>query len=246
MPIFLRDFTNARVDIGRAGNSLTTQELLDFRLAHARAQDAVHSELDVDLITQQCAGLGKTYAVVRSACPDRKTYIVRPDLGRKLHTSSLEDVYKARSVNPWDLAIVLCDGLSAFAVEQWTFLLLQTLLPLCKSVGITTSPIFVAQNGRVALGDEIGEALEAQMVLVLIGERPGLASADSLGAYITYAPRVGITDEARNCISNIRTQGLNPELAAHKIFWLLTEALRRKLTGTQLKEEHGGNWIESV
>lgn len=240
MPISLRNFTNARVDIGRTGNSLTTKELLDFRLAHARAQDAVHSVLNVDLITQQCAGLGKPYFVIRSACQDRKTYIVRPDLGRILDATSREDIQLARSAEPLDLAIVLCDGLSSFAVEQWSFLLLQTLLPLCESVGISTSPLLVAQNARVALGDEIGESLDAQMVLILIGERPGLASADSLGAYLTYAPRVGITDEARNCISNIRSQGLNPELAAHKIFWLLTEALRRKLTGTQLKEESSG------
>jgi ethanolamine ammonia-lyase small subunit len=218
----LRDLTAARIALGRCGHSLPTRELLAFQLAHARARDAVHHRLDAQL-------LARTQTIrLKSAARDRETYLRRPDLGRKL------DAESANSLSPgeWDLVIAIVDGLSAIAVNRHAEPLLDTLAPLLE--GTRIAPICIVEHGRVAIGDEIGERVGAALALVLIGERPGLSSPDSLGAYLTWSPRVGRTDAERNCVSNIRIGGLEPALAAHRIATLIRAALGRSLTGVEL------------
>ena len=224
----LRDFTSARVALGRAGPSVPTRELLDFQLAHARARDAVQQEMDArGLLSELGAG-----AILLSSCAaDRETYLRRPDLGRRLSDESRGRLVKSE----YDVAFVVVDGLSALAVQRHAALLLGAVMRLLESW--RTAPITLVERGRVAIGDDIGEALGAALSVVLIGERPGLSSPDSLGVYLTWHPHVGATDAERNCISNIRPEGLGYELAAHKLMFLMTEARRRKLSGVRLKEE---------
>ena len=223
----LRAHTPARIALGRTGASLPTKEVLGFGLAHARARDAVHDALDVERLTNDLRSLGYAPISVRSAAPDRATYLTRPDLGRKLTDTALRG--NAETV------VAIEDGLSAVAVQTHAVPLLSELKKLnehWKSI-----PIVVATQGRVALGDEIGQRFNAKLVVVLIGERPGLTSPDSLGVYLTYAPRVGRTDAERNCISNVRPQGLGYVDAARRLDWLTSAALARGVTGVQLKDE---------
>jgi ethanolamine ammonia-lyase small subunit len=221
MAIDLRSFTPARVALGRTGHSVPTTELLRFQLDHARARDAVYETLDP-------ASLGVPHILLRSAAPDRMTYLRRPDLGRKLSADSQLER------GDYDAAIVIADGLSAPAVHHHA-------VPLFDALRLgddwRLAPLTVVLQGRVAIGDEIGERLGARMVVVLIGERPGLTSPDSLGIYLTWDPRPGRTDAERNCISNVRTEGISYELAAHKLRFLMTEARTRKLSGVGLKED---------
>jgi ethanolamine ammonia-lyase small subunit len=238
----LRHLTPARIALGRAGAALPTAEVLKLSLAHARARDAVHAALDVDRLAIAIEGLGMTTLRVESAAADRATYLTRPDLGRQLSESSrirLLDWHPAgpRDRAAVDLAIVVADGLSARAVEAQTVALLAALSPYLAAAGWSTAPVVIATQARVALADEIATHLGAKAVVMLIGERPGLSSPDSLGAYLTLAPRPGRTDAERNCISNIRPAGLSFELAAYKIAWLLAEAFKRGATGVQLKDE---------
>ena len=228
----LRDFTMARVGLGRAGSSLPTREVLDFQLAHALARDAVRFPFDVAGFRAECDAEGYRSVALQSAAKDRASYLRRPDLGRRLssHSRTLLEG------GPFDLAVVVADGLSALAVHRHAIPLLQTLLPLCS--GSVRSPLYLVEQGRVAIGDEISCLLEAKMVLVLIGERPGLSSPDSLGAYLTWNPRPGRTDAERNCISNIRAEGLPPQDAALRIFALMEQACRLQLTGVRLKETY--------
>jgi ethanolamine ammonia-lyase small subunit len=224
MAIDLKEFTPARVALARTGHSLATEELLRFQLDHARARDAVYFELDTAAITLP-------HALVRSAAPDRATYLRRPDLGRSLATES-------RALLPrgdYDAAIVIADGLSAPAVHHHAMPLLTALLPRLSDWRL--APLTVALQARVALGDEIAEALGARMAVVLIGERPGLTSPDSLGIYLTWDPRRGRVDAERNCISNVRTEGIGYELAAHKLQSLMEASRLRRLSGVALKEE---------
>jgi ethanolamine ammonia-lyase small subunit len=224
----LRDFTPARVALGRAGPSVPTRELLDFQLAHARARDAVQQELDARGLL---AELGSGAVLLSSAAPDRVTYLRRPDLGRRLSDESRGRLEKSE----YDAAFVVVDGLSALAVQRHAALLLGAVMPGLE--GWKLAPITVVERGRVAIGDEIGEALGAALSVVLIGERPGLSSPDSMGVYLTWHPHVGATDAERNCISNIRPEGLGYDLAAHKLVFLMNESRRRKLSGVRLKEE---------
>ena len=228
----LREFTSARVGLGRAGHSVPTAELLDFQLAHARARDAIYSRLDVRLLVLELKTRGIDAAAVASQAPDRAAYLRRPDLGRRLDAASCERL-AAIKTRP-DTAFVIADGLSALAVERHALPLLDAL----RSLQPNLSPaVVIVEQGRVAIGDEIAARLGAPLVAVLIGERPGLTSPDSLGVYLTWNPRPGSTTDAdRNCISNIRSGGLSYELAAHKLLYLISEAQRRKLTGVQLKE----------
>ncbi len=218
MAIDLRSFTPARVALGRAGHSLPTRELLRFRLDHARARDAVYEELDP-------ASLGIPHVLLRSAAPDRATYLRRPDLGRQLAPGATLER------GDYDAAIVIADGLSAPAVHHHAAPLLRALLPLMEDWRL--APLTVVLQGRVAVGDEIGERLGARQVAVLIGERPGLTSPDSLGIYLTWDPRPGRTDAERNCISNVRTEGLSYEIAARQLCLLMGAARVRKLTGVR-------------
>lgn len=218
----LRETTQARIGLGRAGDGLPTAELLRLQLGHARARDAVHGVPHFDALAREFSCLQ-----LQSAARDRAEYLLRPDLGRRLGPNTLEK-------GGWDLVIVVADGLSATAIDDHAAPLLRS--TLARLSGWSIAPIALAQNARVALGDEIGAALGAQMVAVFIGERPGLTVANSLGSYITYKPAVGRSDSERNCVSNIHANGLSYEEAARKIAWLLNEGRRRALTGVLLKE----------
>jgi ethanolamine ammonia-lyase small subunit len=222
----LRAHTPARIAPGRAGASLPTREVLGFGLAHAKARDAVHQALDVEKLLGELKD--HKPVSVRSAAPDRATYLTRPDLGRKL---------KDRLEGNAEVVVAIEDGLSAIAVQTHAIPLLNELKKLSERWHDV--PIVVATQGRVALGDEIGERMKAKLVVVMIGERPGLSSPDSLGVYLTYAPRVGRTDAERNCISNVRPQGLGYAEAARRLDWLASAALARGLTGVGLKDESG-------
>jgi len=244
----LREYTAARIGLGRAGISVPTKHLLDFQLAHAQAQDAVHVPLDTQQLTSD---IELPFVMAHSQVTDRSHYLQRPDLGRRLNSESVAELklHAAVEDNPYDLVIVIVDGLSSFAIQKNTAPLLQQLTQrLSEQALLKTSennkaasvcrlaPIVVVEQGRVAVGDEIGELLNAKSVLVFIGERPGLSSPDSLGLYLTWAPKVGLTDESRNCISNVRPEGLVYSEAVNKIFYLLSEAHQRQLTGVNLKE----------
>ena len=225
----LRDFTSARVDLGRAGHSVPTRELLDFQLAHAKARDAVHTPLDVRLITTELRENNIEFVTLASAAPDRATYLRRPDLGRRLSDESRE-----RLTGTYELVFVIADGLSALAAHRHAVQLLSHVLP---KLDWRIGPIAIVEQGRVGIGDEIGELLKAQLAVVLIGERPGLSSPDSLGIYLTWQPRIGRTEAERNCISNIRAEGLTYVAAAQKLLFYINEARRLKLTGFSLKED---------
>jgi ethanolamine ammonia-lyase small subunit len=233
----LRSLTPARVALGRSGASVPTKPLLDFTLDHARARDAVHTVFDAAGVAADLRALGLVVTEVRSQAVDRRDYLRRPDLGRQLDANSAEALAGA-ALTPCHLAIVIGDGLSAAAVHAHAVALVQHLLPLLADGGdVAIGQSAVASGARVALGDEIGAILGARMVLTLIGERPGLSAPDSLGAYLTFAPKPGRTDAERNCVSNIHKAGLSYREAAHKIAWLLREGLAREVTGVALKDE---------
>lgn len=230
----LRAHTPARIALGRTGASLPTAEVLRFAAAHAQARDAVHQALDTDALATTLQADGWAVHPLTSAAADRATYLRRPDLGRRLAAASAQ-MLQALALPPPDLALVLADGLSAAAAQQHGVALLAH-LRMALAGALRLSPVFIATQARVALGDEVGELTSARAVLVLLGERPGLSSPDSLGAYLTFAPRVGRLDAERNCVSNIRPAGLAPELAAARLAWLVQEALRLRLTGVGLKD----------
>jgi ethanolamine ammonia-lyase small subunit len=244
----LKAFTNARIALGRAGNALPTAPLLAFNLSHAQARDAVHQPLDADALRRELEGAGFATLGAESAAPDRQHYLRRPDLGRRLSDESraaLVDVGREGGSSP-DVVFVVGDGLSAFAAAKQAVPLLQAVrvrLEADEADGVTggtgwrIGPVVVARQARVALGDEIGELLGAKLVAMLIGERPGLSSPDSLGVYLTWSPKVGCHDALRNCISNVRPEGLPYEAAAHKLHYLLTHARRLGLTGVGLKDD---------
>ena len=229
----LAALTPARIALGRSGASLPTREVLAFALAHAQARDAVHAPFDAEALAAEVAGQGLSPHIVDSAAPDRATYLRRPDLGRRLSAESRARLNEA----PCDIAVIIADGLSSLAVQAHAPALLAVLAPAIRSAGWSLGPVVIARQGRVALADEVGERLRARLAILLVGERPGLSSPDSLGAYLTFAPAVGRTDAMRNCVSNIRTQGLSYEAAAFKILWLVREALRLGLTGVSLKDQ---------
>jgi ethanolamine ammonia-lyase small subunit len=234
---FLGKFTNARIALGRAGSSVPTHGLLEFQLAHARARDAVHRDLALDTLRDTLAVSGWETLALTSAAKDRQTFIQRPDLGRILDDSSkrlLETRPAARE--PFDVVFIVSDGLSALAVERHAAPLLEDMVARLKDADWRLAPLVLVSQGRVAVGDEIGALLSARIAVMLIGERPGLSAADSLGVYLTYDPTPGRTNAQRNCISNIRPEGLGYAAAAHKLYFLLSEARRRKLSGVDLKE----------
>jgi ethanolamine ammonia-lyase small subunit len=231
----LTRLTPARIALGRSGASLPTREVLRFGLAHAQARDAVHIPFRPEAVAAELAALSLDMVEVASAASSRDLYLRRPDLGRRLSPESLALLAGRKS--EFDLAFVVADGLSSTAVQHNAAPLLAATLPLLRQRGLRIAPVVIASQARVALGDEAAEALGARLVAVLIGERPGLSSPDSLGVYLTFAPRRGLSDAARNCISNIRPGGLSFEIAAFKLAWLVDEALRRSLTGVGLKDE---------
>lgn len=234
----LRAYTSARLAIGRSGNSLPTEEILRFGLAHAQARDAVWQALDLSALERELEALNMRSFALGSAAPDRGTYLARPDLGRRLSVASARELDKKTggSRTPCDLAIVIGDGLSSLGVQRNAAPLLEQILAMAPSEW-TLGPVVLVTQARVALGDEIGERMNARLVAVLIGERPGLSSPDSLGIYLTAAPRVGRTDAERNCISNIRPGGLDYRRAAARFWWLCQAALGIGATGVALGED---------
>ena len=230
-----RQATPARVALGRAGAGMPTDELLRFGWAHAMARDAIHAALDVPALEASLRAQGWEVAQVRSRAPDRTSYLRRPDLGRQLDADDAQAL-RAATVAPSDICIVIGDGLSSLAVARHAAPLLAALKAHLPPE-LRLAPIVIATQARVALADEVGELFDARLSVMLIGERPGLSSPDSLGIYVTHTPRRGRHDAERNCISNVRPEGLPFEAAAFKLAWLMREALKRGLTGVALKDE---------
>ena len=235
----LRRLTPARIALGRTGTSLPTDAQLEFQYAHAQARDAVHLAFDHAGLRAQLADSGRNTLLLHSAAQNRDIYLQRPDLGRRLSDESAQTLRDHVAANPGsvDLAIVIADGLSALAVHRHAVPFLARIHEQIAADGWSVAPVVLVEQGRVAVADEIGERLGAKMVVILIGERPGLSSPDSLGLYFTYAPKVGLTDAHRNCISNVRLEGLSYGMAAHRLLYLMREACRRKLSGVNLKDE---------
>lgn len=235
----LKKYTQARIAMGRCGSAVPTHELLQFRLAHARAIDAVHLPFYQENISQELEKISGT-AVLRlhSAAKDRAEYLKRPDLGRLLSEKSVQTIRNNMpQTSGYDISLVIADGLSSTAIENNIRPVMKLLLPILKEKKFTLSPVSVVEQGRVAIADVIAELLHAKLAIIFIGERPGLTSPDSLGIYMTYNPQKGTTDERRNCISNIRQDGLSYSLACSKVVYLIEEAFKRELSGVELKDE---------
>ena len=243
----LRRLTPARIALGRTGTSLPTSAQLDFQFAHAQARDAVHLPFDHAGLSAQLAERGRESLLLHSAAVDRNSYLQRPDLGRKLSDDSAQSLRDYAAAHPGgvDLAIVVADGLSALAVHRHTLGFLTRLEEQMAGDDWSIAPVVLVEQGRVAVGDEIGQLLGAKMLVMLIGERPGLSSPDSLGLYFTYNPKIGLTDAYRNCISNVRLEGLSYGMAAHRLLYLMREACRRQLSGVNLKDEAQVQTLES-
>lgn len=236
----LRRLTAARIGLARSGASLATGPLLELRLAHARARDAVHAPLDEERLRAELAALGLPVLTVASAVTDRPQYLMRPDLGRQLAPDA-KATLTAHSGDGHDIALVITDGLSARAVERNALRLLAALLavqlPLWRSGAWRVAPLTIVRQGRVAIGDAVAQLLRARMVMVLIGERPGLSAPDSMGAYLTWQPGPHTTDANRNCISNIRPEGIDPAIAGLKVMHLMRAMQTREISGVALKDE---------
>lgn len=236
----LRRFTRARIALGRAGHAVPTRELLDFQLAHAQARDAVHFAWDIDAFAGQVRELGEKALILATPVTDRNEYLRRPDLGR-IVTEESRNRLMCVSTDETDVALIITNGLSSTAVNRHGLALLKAIVNGYRARHLRIAPITLVANGRVALLDDIGSALAARVAVIIVGERPGLSAADSLGIYLTYAPQPGNSDAVRNCISNIRPpEGLSYEAAAGKLFYLTDEALRRKISGVALKDESTG------
>lgn len=231
----LRELTAARIGLPRSGASVATAPLLEFQLALARARDAVHEELDAGKLRADLAPLGLPALIVDSAVGARRDYLMRPDLGRQLSAKS--EAALAAHAGRSDVALAVADGLSARAVQTHAAPVLAALLPALTKEGMSIAPLVIARNGRVAIGDAIARTLGAEAVVMLIGERPGLSAPDSMGAYLTWQPSPDTTDADRNCISNIRPEGIGYADAAFKIAHLLRAMRTRKLSGVRLKDE---------
>ncbi|MCB1521611.1 MAG: ethanolamine ammonia-lyase subunit EutC [Hyphomicrobiaceae bacterium] len=235
--------TPARIALGRAGSGLPTVETLKFALAHAQARDAVHATFAAADVAAQIEALelGVPILSAASRAASRQSYLLRPDLGRQLDADSREAIAARAPTHGCDVALVIADGLSATAINAHAAAMVAALEPHMKRHGWRLGPLVIVSQARVAIGDEIGALLGARLVLVMIGERPGLSSPDSLGLYLTYAPHPGRTDGERNCISNIRGAGMSVDEAAHRAAWLMREALLRGMTGVALKDESDGH-----
>lgn len=236
----LRAYTVARIAIGRAGTGMTTKEVLSFRADHASARDAVHSKPDFDALAAALEERDRRTLRLRTRARDRAEYLRRPDLGRLLDAASAAAVGEAAAAAPpggYDVALAIGDGLSAFGVDRYAAPVAEALIDLLERSGRTVAPVALIEQARVGAADPVGAGLEARAVVILIGERPGLSVSDSLGAYLTYAPLPRMTDEARNCVSNIHRAGLSPADAAAKLFYLIGKAFRLGLSGVALKDD---------
>jgi len=231
----LKAYTSARIALGKTGVSIPLKESLRFKMAHAHAKDAVYSTLDTMGLQASLHKLGLPVCCVHSRAENRDVYLQRPDLGRLLSTQSARQLQEL-ALSPADVSLIVADGLSASAVNTYAPPVLQFLVEAIHQTGYSLAPLVLVEQGRVAITDAIGGILRPRLAIMLIGERPGLSSFDSMGAYITYEPQPGLTDERRNCISNIRDQGLPPIMAVNKLMWLIESAFRLKLTGVALKD----------
>lgn len=234
----LKQFTDARIGLGHCGVSVPTHAQLAFQLAHAKAKDAVHLPLDRNAIKQQLNNIGISSIDLSSQVKDRVTYLQRPDKGRLLSFDSQLELKKlSESQMQCDATIVLVDGLSSSAVHKNGVKMSNLIFHALQDLGLHVSPVCVVTHGRVAIGDDIGQTLKSRLLILLVGERPGLSSPDSLGIYYTYQPKVGITDEKRNCISNIREGGLSPGEALKRLMWLIKASQEMQLSGIELKDK---------
>lgn len=231
----LRRLTAARIGLPRSGASVATAALLDFKLAHARARDAVLAPFDQAGLIDELAKLGGAVLAAASAAEDRRSYLMRPDFGRRLNAESAAALAAHRG--DFDLAFVVADGLSASAVAAHAGAVLSRVLAVLRGQGWRLAPLVVVRHARVAIGDAVAAALGAACVAVLIGERPGLSAPDSMGAYLTWRPQAGTTDAERNCISNIRPQGIDYDAAAFRLVHLLRAMRARGLSGVGLKDD---------
>jgi ethanolamine ammonia-lyase small subunit len=235
----LRKWTQARIGMSRAGSAISTSEQLKFQLDHARARDAVHWAWDPVKFQKALKSKKIPSLILKSAARTRDEYLARPDLGRALDPESLKKLKKTGKAKT-DVAVVVSNGLSSSALSNHGAQFLNRLLKELRGLGLKVSPVYLVENGRVALSDVLGSAVSAKLVIMILGERPGLSSFDSLAMYLTYGPRMGNSDAQRNCVSNIRPpEGLSYEQGVQKTLYLVSEALRRKLSGVDLKEESG-------
>jgi len=243
--IALRRFTQARIALGRTGHALPTGAQLEFQLAHAEARDAVHFPWDMTAFAAELRGLGEEPLLLETCVSDRDEYLRRPDLGRLLSDASRDRLRQANAGGA-DVALIVTNGLSSTAVERHGLPLLQAILSGYGEQGLRLAPVCLVANGRVALADDIGSALGVRVAVIVVGERPGLSAADSLGIYLTHGPRPGNCDAQRNCISNIRPpEGMGYEAAAATLLYLTVEAMRRGLSGVALKDETGSFNLEA-
>lgn len=232
---WLKSFTDARIAMSRTGCSLTTKDYLDFSLAHAKAKDSITTPFDRKRIKTELQKIGLEALYADSAALDRSTFITRPDLGKHLSDHSREELARINYPGA-DVLIVIGDGLSSKAVHEQAVPLIRHLLPYLKELNLSLAPIILANQSRVALGDDIAEVMHCRLVAMLIGERPGLSSPDSLGVYMTYNPHRNRLESERNCISNIRPSGLSHDRAAFKLAWLIESAFSNRFSGTKLKD----------
>ncbi|MCU4523777.1 ethanolamine ammonia-lyase subunit EutC [Acinetobacter ursingii] len=236
----LKNFTDARIALGRVGCSVPTKPLLEFQLAHAQAKDAVLQALDIELFKRKLSHLNHQLLLIQSCAVDKETYLKRPDLGRSLSENSRQELqhYQAQNPNKYDVVIVIGDGLSARAIDENAPNLIEHLIAEFKALKWSVAPLIIAQGSRVALGDEVAQILNAKMLVMLIGERPGLSSPDSLGIYYTYNAHLGCHDAMRNCISNVRPAGLPILIATQRLIALMKKSLQLDFSGVNLKDEH--------
>lgn len=244
--IGLSRFTRARIALGRSGHAVPTKAMLDFQLAHAEARDAVHLPWDVIAFAEQLRQMGEEALLLNTAVTDRYEYLRRPDLGRILTEESMTRLQSVAS-GAIDIALIVSNGLSSTAIDRHGIPLVESLLHGYRARNFRIAPIALVANGRVALLDAIGSAVAARLAVIIVGERPGLTAADSLGIYLTFAPQPGNTDAERNCISNIHPpEGLSYQAAADKLMYLTDEALRRGISGVALKEQSAGLVSEGI
>lgn len=242
--ISLRIYTAARIALGRTGISIPLKASLNFKMAHANARDAIYAALEKDKLVDALKIFPLHVYVLQTIAQNRYTYLQRPDYGRRLNEKSAQELRDFKS-DDYDVSITIADGLSSTAVNRHAANVLLFLMPMLQTK-YSISPFCIVEQGRVAVSDETGYLLKAKLSLILIGERPGLTAFDSLGAYITFKPTIGLTDEKRNCISNIRTDGLSYQNAANKIFYIVSEALRLQISGIDLKDNMSLIKIEST
>ncbi|MES2829411.1 MAG: ethanolamine ammonia-lyase subunit EutC [Bacteroidota bacterium] len=237
MAVLDKVYTQARIGLSRTGTSVSTKDALEFRLAHAFARDAVYSSLNLASLSVEIENVGLHALFLKSLATNRENYLKRPDYGRKLDNKSILKLGDQQ--HGYDIAIIVSEGLSAIAIEKNFIKVFELLVSMYLKDGLSVGPVCIVEQGRVAVADQIGELIAAKLSVIFIGERPGLSSPDSMGCYLTYQPKLGLTDESRNCVSNIRDNGMSSANAASKLFYLSKEALRKKLSGIHLKDEQG-------